>query len=121
MTSGHEVQALGVQLSPADVDALPPPSSWFPMERDLNAMTVTVAQSRVAELKQRLRDFREEFMDLCDRDGNPEVVYQVNIQLFPLSRRPATTEAEGGPQPSSPRPAKAAKSKPQRPAKRGSS
>lgn len=47
----------------------------------------------VAELRRRLTSFQQELLALCDADEEPEVVYQVGMQLFPLSRTHAT---EGG-------------------------
>jgi uncharacterized protein (TIGR02147 family) len=88
ITSGHEVRALGVtnyhrqmlERAADSIEAIPSE------DRDLSAMTVCVAQRTVPELKRRLQDFREQFMAFCDNDPDPEVVYQINIQLFPMSK-----------------------------------
>jgi len=87
LDSGHEVGALGVGNyhramleRAAEAIALVPQS-----ERDLSAITVCVAADRIPEIKRRLQDFREQLIGYCDEDANPERVYQINIQLFPLS------------------------------------
>ena len=56
-------------------------------ERDVSAITLGVPESRLPELKERVARFHQELLasigastDPCDR------VYQLNIQLFPLSR-----------------------------------
>jgi uncharacterized protein (TIGR02147 family) len=88
LTSGHEVRALGVanyhrQMLERAAESIELIASE---ERDLSAMTVCIGAPLVPELKRRLREFRETLMDLCDREAEPDLVYQLNIQLFPLTR-----------------------------------
>ena len=91
LTSGHEVEveALGVgnfhraMLQKAAESIRTAPQD----ERDLSAMTVCISQARVPEVKRRLVAFREQLMAFCDDDPDPERVYQINLQLFPMSRR----------------------------------
>lgn len=88
ITSGHEVRALGVgnyhrQMLERAAEAIELVDSE---RRDLSAMTVCVNAASIPEIKRRLREFRETLLDFCDRDQNPETVYQINIQLFPLTR-----------------------------------
>lgn len=89
VTTGHELQSLAVgnyhrqmlKRASESIEEIPPD------RRDLSAMTVCINSERVAEAKRRLREFREELMDFCDSDPNPEIVYQINIQVFPMSTR----------------------------------
>lgn len=53
--------------------------------RDISALTVCIDRELVPELKRRIHTFREVLLDLCDRDPSPSTVYQLNIQLFPLT------------------------------------
>ena len=53
--------------------------------RDISALTVCVPMELVPQLKQRIQGFREVLLDLCDRATPGEAVYQINMQLFPLS------------------------------------
>lgn len=69
-----------LERAAASIDAVEPE------RRDISAMTVCVRADSVAELKQKLRDFREQFIGLCDSQDAPDQVYQVNIQFFPLSK-----------------------------------
>jgi uncharacterized protein (TIGR02147 family) len=88
LTTGHEVRSVVVpayhrqmiERAGHAVDNVPPD------QRDVSALTVCISESRLPELKARIRRFREEMMDLCDREAEPERVYQLNIQLFPLSQ-----------------------------------
>lgn len=87
LDAGHEVRAVGVRqfhrqmltCASASIDDVPSE------ERDISAITVCVRQDTIPELKRRLREFRERFMAYCDEQKQPEVVYQLNIQLFPMS------------------------------------
>ncbi|MFT6395762.1 MAG: hypothetical protein ACJAYU_000504 [Bradymonadia bacterium] len=54
--------------------------------RDLYALTIVVSDDTVAELKSRIHAFGERVLDLSMRDPNPQNVYQLGIQLFPLTR-----------------------------------
>jgi len=87
LDAGHEVQVVGVrqfhrqmlERAAASIDDVPA------AERDISAITVCVRADTVSELKSKLRDFREKFMAYCDEQSDPDVVYQMNVQLFPLS------------------------------------
>lgn len=60
-----------------------------PEERHLLGVTVPVAPHLVAELKEELNAFQARLLDLCDRtDADARQVYQINLQLFPLSEAP---------------------------------
>ncbi len=60
-----------------------------PVERHLCAVTVGIPESLVPRLKDELDSFQERLLNLCDdQAGATERVYQVNLQLFPLTRPP---------------------------------
>lgn len=68
-------------------------TAFRPFERHLGAVTVAVPADRVAELKEAVTAFQERFLDLCDgMADDADRVYQMNLQLFPLS---TTTTEEG--------------------------
>ncbi len=56
-------------------------------KRDVSALTLGVAASRVPQLKQMIREFRNEVLRLASEDANPEEVVQLNIQMFPVTER----------------------------------
>jgi len=57
-----------------------------PAERHLVGLTVGIPASLVPELKRELAAISERLLDLCDGSRGPtEVVYQLNLQAFPLS------------------------------------
>lgn len=87
LDAGHEVQSVGVrqfhrQMIEKGRDAM---DTVPARRRDISGMTVCVRADKVAELKARVRTFREQLMAFCDEQHDPDVVYQINMQLFPLS------------------------------------
>lgn len=61
-------------------------------ERDVSCLTLGVAHSRIAELKKKIGEFRQEILKLVSTDVEPEAVVQLNIQMVPVTR----TGVEGG-------------------------
>lgn len=60
-------------------------------DRDVSALTLGVRRERVAEIRSRIRRFREELLSLASQDTEPEEVVQLNLQFFPV-----TTERPSG-------------------------
>jgi uncharacterized protein (TIGR02147 family) len=54
--------------------------------RDLAALTVCISPKTAAAVKERIHQFREMLTELCDSDREGAVVYQLNVQWFPLSQ-----------------------------------
>jgi len=54
-------------------------------ERDVSALTLCLDQEGLREVKERLRAFRRELLELSEVARQPRQVVQINIQLFPLS------------------------------------
>jgi uncharacterized protein (TIGR02147 family) len=55
-------------------------------QRDISSLTLCVAEGTVAVLKQRIRELRQELLQLAELETSPERVVQLNFQMFPLSR-----------------------------------
>lgn len=88
ITTGHEVRSLAIgnyhrQMLERAAESIELVKSE---NRDISALTVSISGETVAELKDRIHDFRELLIDRCDRDEQPDAVYQINIQLFPLTK-----------------------------------
>ena len=56
-------------------------------ERDLSALTVVLGSEHVAEVKQMLRDVRKKIIALSEQQTDDMQVYQMNMQLFPVTGR----------------------------------
>lgn len=89
----HEVAGLAVHnyhkgMLARSQDAI---EGFRPDERQLGAVTATVPTQRLAELKQAVAAFQDQFLDLADAmagEAGPDDelrVVQMNLQLFPLS------------------------------------
>jgi uncharacterized protein (TIGR02147 family) len=56
-----------------------------PADRHVGAVTIAVPGSLVPQLKQELAAMQERLLDLADAAADPDRIYQVTLQLFPLS------------------------------------
>jgi uncharacterized protein (TIGR02147 family) len=89
-TTGHEVRSM---VMPAYHRQMIERAAWAvdnvpPDQRDVSAQTVCIRASSLADLKARVHRFREEMLERCDSETEPERVYQLCIQLFPMSVPP---------------------------------
>lgn len=87
LTTGHEVRhvvvpAYHLQMIERAAKAV---ETVEPDHRDVSSLTVCIRSTTLPDLKAKIRRFREEMLDRCDSDPSPERVYQLCIQLFPLS------------------------------------
>jgi uncharacterized protein (TIGR02147 family) len=58
----------------------------FPAEtRNLSTVTFSIPKSRFKYYEAKIRNFRRELMQEIGREKGTNVVYQLNLQLFPLS------------------------------------
>jgi uncharacterized protein (TIGR02147 family) len=55
-------------------------------ERDISALTLGINQEDVHRIKARIQAFRKEIMDLAAASENPDRVYQINFQMFPVGK-----------------------------------
>ena len=56
-------------------------------ERDITALTFSLKQSKLPELKQKISDFRQEILKEFASGEDADQVMQINIQAFPLTRK----------------------------------
>lgn len=54
-------------------------------QRDITSITMTIDSSKIPAAKELIRRFRRQMAKLLET-GNPDEVYSLNIQLFPLTR-----------------------------------
>lgn len=87
LTTEHEVSALGAAAFHRQMlERAGGSIELFSREvRDLAALTVCVSPKTAALVKQRIHQFRETLAEICDSDAEGSVVYQLNVQWFPLS------------------------------------
>lgn len=88
LTTGHEVRSIVVpayhrqmiECAASSLESVPPE------ERDVSALTVCIKASSLPQLKERIHRFRELMLEHCDSEDEPDRVYQLCIQFFPMSR-----------------------------------
>ena len=88
LTTGHEVNSLAIvnyhhqmiDLGKESIESIE--RQW----RDISALTMGVHLEQIADIKRRIHAFRETLMQLTDTVDDPELVYQLNIQLFSLNQ-----------------------------------
>lgn len=56
-------------------------------EREMNGATISIPKNKLPELKEKIRAFRKEINQLASSYENPDEVYQLNVQLFPLTEQ----------------------------------
>ncbi len=93
ITSGSEVASIGVRsfnetMAKYGVEAI----NKFPKsERDIRSLVIGVSPKNYALIKEEIREFINRIIRLVDDDCQAERVYDINVQLFPLS----TNKSEG--------------------------
>lgn len=54
--------------------------------RDISSVTFRVSQDTAQKLKEKIQKFRLELMEEAARNLNPDGIYQLNLQLFPVTQ-----------------------------------
>lgn len=87
---GHQIfvyhQAM-IDLAKRALDELPRE------DRDISSLTLALSADALPLLKRRLAELRQELLQLAELERAPERVVQLNLQLFPLSRRASPSAA----------------------------
>lgn len=56
-------------------------------KRNVSAITSKVSDKGYAKIKNRVAEFREELMQIISEDEDVDLVYQINFQIFPVSKK----------------------------------
>jgi hypothetical protein, TIGR02147 len=59
-------------------------------DRDISTVTVAINKTDLLEIKERITEFRDSIFRLASESKDPEGVYQLNVQLFPLAENKAS-------------------------------
>ena len=94
ITTGPEVNSLAVvnfhrimgKLAVEALDRIPK------QQRNITASTIYITQSTFDTIRKKIEAFRKELLTLADSDQKAERVYQLNFQLFPVSKMPKNKE-----------------------------
>lgn len=61
-------------------------------ERDISALTLGISTEAFNRIKVRIQSFRKEIMEIARESDNPDRVFQMNLQFFPVSKREEHTD-----------------------------
>lgn len=88
ITTGEQWKALAVRIFQEEtIDLAKRSLSKHPKEiRDISTMTVAVAESDLIEISELAREFRQSILQLRKSSDSANRVYQVNVQIFPLTK-----------------------------------
>lgn len=89
LTTGHEFSNYGVvnyhkkmlQLAAESLDR------FNASEREVSSVTIGLSDETFAKIKTMIEDFRSQLMALAESDRSKERLYQINFQLFPLTKK----------------------------------
>jgi uncharacterized protein (TIGR02147 family) len=92
ITTGNEVISDAVRkynetLAHKGADSV---QNFPPTERDVRAVVAGISRKSYLLLKEEIRDFISRTIRIVDDDIEADRVYSLNVQLFPLSKRPPT-------------------------------
>ena len=85
------VHAFQVAASGLGVDCL---DRFDKDERDVSTLTMALSNEAFTKVREILKDARNKIAQVEAQDSNPQRVYQINFQLFPLSRSQEKGEAD---------------------------
>ncbi|MDQ3002750.1 MAG: TIGR02147 family protein, partial [Fibrobacterota bacterium] len=60
--------------------------NFKPADRDIRSITLGLSESGYLELKSRMENIWKDLLDFAGTQNETEKVYQVNLQLFPMTR-----------------------------------
>lgn len=61
-------------------------------KRDISSITCSMSLATAKKMKEKVQRFRKELLDLAAEDPSPDMVYQLNFQLFPQAEVIAEAE-----------------------------
>ena len=88
MSTGDEVHSMAIKKYYLDIidQAKIALEKVESPQREYGAQTLSISIDSFEEIKEKIRRFRKEILQLAADSDDPSLVYQLNIQLFPLAR-----------------------------------
>jgi uncharacterized protein (TIGR02147 family) len=90
ITAGEEWQSLALQEMRAGAIrlALEALENQSKEERDISSLTLSLSEKGFDKLKGKLKEFRTAMMEIAREDQDVNRVFQVNLQAFPVTKKP---------------------------------
>ncbi len=88
ITTGHEISSLAiVRYHQKMLELAKQALLTIRMEeREISATSMAVHPDKLPRIKREMRSFRKKILAIAGEDKDPERVYQMNIQFFPMTR-----------------------------------
>ena len=92
ITTGEEWRSLAVRKFQEETIklALDSLTNHPKKERDISTLSITVSPEDLKEIKELTREYRKSILKIVDESESPDRAYQLNIQLFPLTKAKGT-------------------------------
>lgn len=89
ITTGQEITSEGVRSLNKKLSILGTAAieDFTPEERDITSLTIGINPKNYNLIKEEIKEFKKRVIRIVDGDSNPGMVYNINMQLFPLSRK----------------------------------
>jgi uncharacterized protein (TIGR02147 family) len=89
VTTGHEIMSMALVRYHQKILELAKQAlmTISVEEREISATAMAIAPERMPKIKKEIRNFRKKIMDMAAQDPYPERVYQLSLQLFPMTRK----------------------------------
>jgi uncharacterized protein (TIGR02147 family) len=96
ITSGSEVTSIGIRafneiMGRRGVEAI---NQFSPEVRDIRTMLIGISPDSYALIKEEIREFMDRVAKIVDTDSKSDVVYNLGVQLFPLSNKNVENRSE---------------------------
>jgi uncharacterized protein (TIGR02147 family) len=90
ITTGEEWRSIAVRKFQNDTIELAKQAlDTVPKEdRDISTMTVSLSAASFEDIRERLKQFRRVVFEIAEKEERADGAYQLNLQLFPISKRP---------------------------------
>jgi uncharacterized protein (TIGR02147 family) len=88
LSTGDEVSSLAVAgFHKATMELAKRSVDWHPASaRDISGITMSISQESFRRIKSEIRSFRKKIMSIASGDTGEDLVYQLNLHFFPLTR-----------------------------------
>jgi uncharacterized protein (TIGR02147 family) len=88
ISTGYDARSIAIhKLVLGTMDLARESIDRFPKEqRNLSSLTLSISLDSFQQIQEELRGFRRRLMEIANHDENPDRVYQINFQVFPVSR-----------------------------------
>jgi uncharacterized protein (TIGR02147 family) len=77
----NNFQLAMIDLAKASMDNTPPAN------RSFSGLTVSISEAGIVKLKEKIKRFRQEILEMVQDDNDIDQVFQININAFPLTQK----------------------------------